>query len=152
MNKLFIFLIGLLFTSTSVTAQEVPVPESLKTIPNSKCYWGYGVERISTKVDSIHKYIIRVSLQQTDSEGNPKSRIKLKDAKIYCSFDENGISKKIHFKRIGLQWIAKFKIHTNNPVPLKIVANYKNHETEMPLKLNLGTYPGESDNQNEFDN
>lgn len=131
--------------STVAIAQEVPVPESLKTVPNAKCYWGYGVERLRTIRDSLHKYIIRVNLDQTDDVGNPKGRLKLNQAIIYCSFIENGIPKKVYFKQAGLLWIAKFEIHTNRTLSLNITAKYNSQETIMPLKLNRGTYPGESD-------
>ena len=61
-------------------------------------------------------------------------------------FEENGILKKINFKQVGKKWIAKFKIHTNEVLPLEIKASYNNDERVMPLKLNNGTYPGEPDN------
>lgn len=146
MKRLLIYLIGLLFVSTVAISQEIPVPEKLKTIPNAKCYWGYSVERLNTEHDSIHKYTIRVSVQQVDSSGNNKGRLRLKHAIIYCSFIEEGIPKKIFFKQVGLKWIAKFRIHTNELLPLKIIAKYNNQKRIMPLKLNEGTYPGESEN------
>jgi len=145
LKGVLICLIGLLFVSNIVIAQEVPVPESVKTFPNAKCYWSYSVERVSTTHDSVHKYIIRVQLQQQDSIGNNKGRLRLKNALIYCSFSEKGISKKIYCKQVGLQWIAIFRISTNQPLPLKIIANYNHQQTTMPLTLNEGTYPGEPD-------
>jgi hypothetical protein len=148
LKGLLICLIGLLFVSNIVIAQEVPVPESVKTFPNAKCYWSYSVERLSTTHDSVHKYIIRVQLQQQDSIGNNKGRLHLKNAIIYCGFFEKGISKKIFCKQVGLQWIANFRISTNHPLPLKIIANYHQQQTKMPLTLNDGTYPGESDHNN----
>ena len=146
LEGLLLGLIGLLCVSNIVNAQDVPVPESVKTFPNAKCYWSYGVERVSTKHDSAHHYIIRVSLQQQDSIGNNKGRLKLKHALIYCDFSDNGIPKKIHCKRKGLQWIANFEVSTNQPLPLKIIADYNHHQTIMSLTLNEGTYPGEPDN------
>lgn len=143
--RLFLYLIGFLLVSHIATAQEVPVPESLKTFPRAKCYWSYGVERVSTTKDSVHNYVIRVALQQQDSIGNNKGRLKLKHALIYCEFSDKNISKKIYFKRKGLLWIAKFKVPTNQPLPLRIVANYNHHQRIMPLTLNEGTYPGEPD-------
>ena len=70
----------------------------------------------------------------------------LKHALIYCDYSDNGIPKKIYFKQKRLQWIAKFKVSTNHPLPLKIIANYNHHQRIMPLTLNEGTYPGEPDN------
>jgi hypothetical protein len=141
-----ITLIGLLLVSNVVFSQEVPVPESLKTFSNAKCYWSYSVERLSTTGDSVHNYIIRVQLEQQDSVGNSKGRLRLKDAFIYCDYSDKGIPEKITFKQKKLQWIAKFKVSTNQPVPLSITANYKQHQRIMPLTLNKGTYPGEPDN------
>jgi hypothetical protein len=146
MSKLLILFIGLLCASNTIVAQEVPVPESLKTAANAKCYWSYSVERVGTANDSLHKYIIRVALQQVDTSGNYKGRLQLKHAVIYCSFSEKGISNKIKFKQVGLQWIANFRISTNQPLSLRIIANYNHHERVMPLTLNKGTYPGEPDN------
>ena len=141
-----ICLIGLFFISNIAFSQEVPVPESLKTFPNAKCYWSYSVERLRTTDDSVHNYIIRVSLQQQDSIGNNKGRLKLKHALIYCDYSDKGILKKIRFKQKGLQWTAKFNVSTNQPLPLGIIANYNQHQRIMPLTLNEGTYPGEIDN------
>jgi hypothetical protein len=146
MKRLLIYFIGLLSTSSIVFAQEIHVTESLKTVPNVKCYWSYSVERLSTIKDSIHKYSIRVSVEQIDSAGKHKGKLILRDVQISCNFTENEILKKVKFKRVGLQWIAKFKINTNTPMPLKIIANYNHQESIMPLLLNLGTYPGEPDN------
>jgi hypothetical protein len=146
LKGLLICLIGFLLVSNIATAQEVPVPESLKSFPSVKCYWAYGVERLSTTKDSIHNYIIRVTLQQQDSAGNNKGRLKLKHASIYCAYSDTGIPKKINFKQKGFLWIAKFKVSTNQPVPLKIIADYNHQQTTMPLTLNKGTYPGEPDN------
>ena len=145
LKGLLMCFIGLLIVSNHVIAQEVPVPESIKTFPSAKCYWSYSVERESTTNDSLHKYIIRISLQQQDSIGNNKGRLKLKHALIYCDFSDKGIPKKIYCKQKGLQWIAKFKVSTNQPLPLRIIANYNHHQTTMPLTLNQGTYPGEPD-------
>ncbi len=149
LKRLLICLIGFLLISDIATAQEVPVPERLKTFPNAKCYWAYSVERLSTTEESVHNYIIRVSLQQQDSIGNNKGRLKLKHALIYCDYSDTGILKKIYFKQKGLQWIAKFKVSTNQPLSLRIIANYNNQQTKMPLTLNEGTYPGESDHVSE---
>lgn len=140
---------GFLLISDITTAQEVPVPERLKTFPNAKCYWAYGVERLSTTKDSVHNYIIRVSLQQQDSIGNNRGRLKLKNALIYCDYSDAGIPKKIYFKQRGLQWIGKFKVSTNHPLSLRIIADYNHQQTKMPLTLNKGTYPGENDLINE---
>jgi len=149
LKGLLICLIGFFLISNIATAQEVPVPESLKSFPSAKCYWAYGVERLSTTKDSIHNYIIRVSLQQQDSVGNNKGRLKLKQALIYCTYSDTGIPKKINFKQKGFLWIAKFKVSTNQPVPLKIIADYNHQQTKMPLTLNKGTYPGEPDQVSE---
>jgi len=149
LKGLLLCLIGFLLVSDIATAQEVPVPESLKSFPSAKCYWGYSVERLSTTKDGIHKYIIRVSLQQQDSVGNNKGRLKLKQALIYCTYSDNGIPKQINFKQKGFLWIAKFKVSTNQPVPLKIIADYNHQQTQMPLTLNKGIYPGEPDNISE---
>lgn len=146
MKRLCIYFIILLSTFNTAIAQEIPVPESLKTVPNSKCYWSYSVERLNSKDNSFHKYSIRVSVVQYDSNGKYKWDLKLRNAKIYCCFEENGILKKIYFKQVGKKWIAKFKIHTNEVLPLEIKASYNNNERIMPLKLNEGTYPGEPDN------
>ena len=140
-----ICLIGLLLVSNIAFSQEVPVPESLKTFPNAKCYWSYSVERLSTTHDSIHNYIIRLQLEQQDSVGNSKGRLRLKHAFIYCEYSDKGIPEKISFKQKRLQWIAKFKVSTNQPVPFRITANYKQHQRIMPLTLNEGIYPGEPD-------
>jgi hypothetical protein len=149
LQRLLICLIGLLLISDIATAQEVPVPESLKSFPSAKCYWAYSVERLSTTKDSIHNYIIRVTLQQQDSVGNNKGRLKLSHALIYCTYSDTGIPKKINFKQKGFLWIAKFKVSTNQSVPLKIIADYNHQQTKMPLTLNKGTYPGETDNISE---
>jgi hypothetical protein len=149
LKRLLICLIGFLLISDIATAQEVPVPEKLKTFPNAKCYWAYGVERLSTTKDSVHNYIIRVSLQQQDSMGNNKGRLKLKHALIYCDYSDAGIPKKIYFKEKGFQWIAKFKVSTNQPLQFMIIADYNHQQTKMPLILNRGTYPGEADNISE---
>lgn len=149
LKGLLICLIGFLPISDIATAQEVPVPASLKSFPSAKCYWAYGVERLSTTKDGIHNYIIRVSLQQQDSVGNNKGRLKLKHALIYCTYSDTGIPKKIKFKQKGFLWIAKFEVSTNQPVPLKIIAAYNHQQTEMPLTLNKGTYPGEPDQVSE---
>lgn len=146
LKRLLVCIIGLLFLSDIAIAQEVPVPESAKTFPNAKCYWSYSVERLSTTHDSVHNYIIRVQLQQQDSIGNNKGRLRLKHALIFCDFSDNGFPKKIYCKQKGLQWIAKFKVSTNQPLPLRIIANYNQHQRIMPLTLNEGTYPGEPDN------
>lgn len=144
--KGFLFcLIGLMVISNIAISQEVPVPESLKTFPNAKCYWSYSVERLRTTDDSVHNYIIRVSLQQQDSIGNNKGKLKLKHALIYCDYSDKGILKKIRFKQKGLQWIAKFKVSTNQPVPVRLIAEYNDHQRTMPFTLNKGTYPGEPD-------
>ena len=145
LKRLLIGVIGLLCVSNIANAQDVPVPESVKTFPNAKCYWSYSVERSTTTHDSIHQYIIRVSLQQQDSLGNNKGRLKLKHALIYCNFSDKGISKKIYFKQKGMQWIGKFKISTNQPLPLRIIAEYNHDQKSMSLTLNEGTYPGEPD-------
>lgn len=149
LQRLLICLIGFLLISDIVIAQEVPVPESLKTFPSAKCYWAYGVERLSTTKGGVHNYIIRVTLQQQDSIGNNKGRLKLKHALIYCDYSDSDILKKIYFKQKGLQWIAKFKVSTSRPLPLRIIANYNHQQTKMPLTLNEGTYPGESDHVSE---
>lgn len=141
-----ICLIGLLLVANIAFSQEVPVPESLKTFPNAKCYWSYSVERVGTTHDSVHNYIIRVQLEQQDSVGNSKGRLRLKYAFIYFDYSDKATPKKIAFKQKRLQWIAKFKVSTNQPVPLRITANYKQHQRIMPLTLNEGTYPGEPDN------
>lgn len=146
LKRLLFCIIGLLFLSDIAIAQEVPVPESLKTFPNAKCYWSYGVERLGTTHDNLHKYIIRVALQQEDSSGNNKGRLRLKSVSIYCDFSDNDIPQKIYCKQKGLLWIAKFKVSTNQPFPLRIIANYNHNQTTMPLTLNKGTYPGEPDN------
>ena len=70
MTRLFIYFIVILSTFTTAIAQEIPVPESLKTVPNSKCYWSYSVERLNSKDDNFYKYSIRVSVVQKDSNGN----------------------------------------------------------------------------------
>ena len=145
MKRLILYIIGFFLVSDIATAQEVPVPESLKTYPNAKCYWSYGVERLNTTKVNVRNYIIRVALEQHDSIGSNKGRLKLRDAVIYCEFSDNGILKKVYFKRKGLNWIAEFKVWTNDPLPLKIVATYKDHQRIMPLTLNKGTYPGEPD-------
>ena len=149
LKGLLICLIGCLLVSDIATAQEVPVPESLKSFPSAKCYWAYGVERLRTTKDSIHNYIIRVSLQQQDSVGNNKGRLKLKNALIYCTYSDTGIPKKINFKKKGFLWIAKFRVSTNQPVQLNIIADYNHQQTKMPLTLNKGTYPGEPDQVSE---
>ncbi len=133
----------LLFCSFYAYAQEISVPEKLKTIPNTECYWAYSVERTNTKNDSIHNYTIRVNIAQIDSTGNYKGNLKLNNVIVYCQFVENGNTKKKRFKQSGENWISKFKIHTNKSLPLEIIANYDNQESIMPLKLNQGTYPGE---------
>lgn len=149
MKRLFLYLIGFLLVSDFATAQEVPVPESLKTFPSAKCYWAYSVERLSTTKDIVHNYIIRVTLQQLDSIGNNKGRLKLKHVLIFCEYTDTGIPKKIYLKQKGLQWIAKFKVSTNQPLPLRIIASYDHHQTKMPFTLNEGTYPGEPDHVSE---
>ena len=145
--KIFVVcFIALLSNFTITFSQEIPIPESLKTVPYAKCYWSYSVERLSTKNDVFHKYSIRVSIAQVDSNRTLIGKLKLRDVKIYCSFVEDKILKKVHFKRVGPQWIAKFKIYTNEPLPLKIIAKYNHQERIMSLKLNQSYYPGESDN------
>lgn len=148
-KRLLTCLMGFVLISDITTAQEVAVLERLKTFPNAKCYWAYSVERLSTTKDSIHNYIIRVTLQQQDSVGNNKGRLKLKHALIYCTYSDTGIPKQINFKQKGFLWIAKFKVLTNQPVPLKIIADYNHQQAKMPLTLNKGTYPGETDNVSE---
>ena len=143
MKRILIFLL-LVICAINVNAQEILIPKDLKTIPNSKSYWAYSVERDYTK-ESIHKYTITANIAQIDSLGNYKGKLKLKDAKIYCRFIENGKTKRINFKPKQKNWVAKFKIHTNQILPLEIVANYNKQEFIMPLKLNKGIYPGESD-------
>lgn len=145
-KDLLVCLIGLLFISYTATSQEVPIPESLKTYPKAKCYWSYSVERLKTTKDSVHQYIIRVQLQQQDSVGNDKGRLRLKQAFIYCYYSDKDISNEIHFKQKGLLWIANINVSTNQPLPISIVANYYQHRRIMPLTLNEGTYPGEPDN------
>jgi hypothetical protein len=145
LKGLFLYLIGFLLVSDNATAQEVPVPESLKTYPSARCYWSYGVERLNSNKDSVHNYVIRVALQQQDSIGNNKGRLKLRGAIIYCEFSDNDGPKKIYFKRKGLNWIANFKVRTNQLLPLRIVANYRHDQRIMPLTLNEVTYPGEPD-------
>ncbi len=137
--------IVLIFISKAAVSQEVAIPKSLKRFSNSKCYWSYSVERESTISDSIHKYIIRVELIEEDSIGNYRWGIGVKNGSVYCSFNENEIYKKIYFKQAGKQWVAKFSISTNRPLPVKIIATYKHQERTMPLTLNEGTYPGEPD-------
>ena len=149
LKRFLICSIVLLHISHILIAQEVPVPESVKTFPNAKCYWGYSVERVSTTHDSVHKYIIRVSIVQEDSVGNNKGSLRVKHALIYCSFLEKGITKTIYCKPKGSLWVAKFKISTNQPLPLKLIANYNHQLTTMPLTLNEGTYPGEPDHSSE---
>ena len=134
-----------IFTSKAAISQEVPVPETLRTLSNSKCYWSYSVERKSTKKDGSHKYFIRASLIEKDSLGNYNWALPINNASIYCSFYEKNIPKKVHFKKVNSQWIARFKITTNQPLQLKIIANYNQHVTTMPLILNQGTFPGEPD-------
>ena len=146
LKGLLFCLIGLLVISHGATSQEFPVPESLKTYPKAKCYWSYSVERLKSENDIVHHYIIRVQLQQQDSVGNNKGRLRLKHALIYCNYSDKNIPKEIHFKQKGLQWIAKFNVSTNQPLPLRIVANYYQHQRIIPLTLNEGTYPGEPDN------
>jgi hypothetical protein len=103
MNKRLILSIVLFFASNIAIAQEVPVSESLKTVKNANCYWSYGVERVGTAHDSLHKYIIRVAVEQEDGSGHIKGRLRLKHAFIYCSFSEKGISKRINCMQVGLQ-------------------------------------------------
>ncbi len=144
MKQLPIFF-TIFFSGIYIFAQEIPIPEKLKTIPNSKSYWGYSVERKNTKRDSLHNYFIRVNISQIDSSGNPKGSLKVKDVVIYCRFSENGTERNIKFKNASKYWKAKFRIHSNQILPLEIVAKYKNYETIMALKLNKGMYPGEDD-------
>lgn len=110
-------------------------------IPNSQCYWAYGVERVNTKHDS-NNYIITVNVSQIDSTGY-RGTLKLKDGIVYCRFNDKGITKKIQFKKSQENWIGKFKIYTKKTLPLEIVAIYNQHEVIMPLNLNEGRYPRE---------
>ena len=135
-----------LFVSNITISQVVPVPESLKTVPNANCYWSYSVERLGTINDSLHKYQIKVQLEQQDSSGNNRGRLRVRHALIYCAFIEKDIPKKIYCKQVGKQWIANFSIFTNKPLPVEIIADYNNQKRTMPLTLNEGTYPGEPDN------
>ncbi|WP_379964099.1 hypothetical protein [Epilithonimonas sp. UC225_85] len=135
----FLILLGLNY----IIAQEILVPQIVKTIPNSKCYWAYSVKRVNTKRHSFHNYIITVNVAQVDSTGNYRGKLKLKDVIVYSRFNDEGITKKIRFKKSRKNWIAKFKIYTNQTVPLEIVAKYKQQEVIMSLNLNKGTYPGE---------
>jgi hypothetical protein len=144
-KTLLLSFIGSLFISQPAISQEISVPKSLRTMSNTKCYWSYSVERKSTTHDSIHKYVIRVQLIEKDSIGNYNWTLQVKHGLIFCSYNEKNNFKKIYFKKVGRQWIADFKIFTNQPLPLKIVANYNHQETIMPLTLNEGTYPGEPD-------
>lgn len=144
MKGLFIFFL-ILLGSNYIVAQEILVPEILKTIPNSRCYWAYSVERVNTNRDSVHNYIITVNVAQVDSEGNYRGKLKLKDVIVYCRFNDEGITKKVRFKKSRKNWIGKFKIYTNQTLPLEIVSKYKQQEVIMSLNLNKGTYPGESD-------
>lgn len=146
MNKLIKYFLGLFFVSSASIAQEIDIPESLKIIPNAKCYWSYSVERISTKNDSIHNHIIRVSIVQEDVNGKYLGdKFKLNNTILYCSYLEKGITRKVFFKQKRKKWIAKFRIYTNEILPLKIIAEYGNDKRIMPLTLNNGTYPGEPD-------
>tara|TARA_R110002073_G_scaffold128999_5_gene275220 strand:+ start:17777 stop:18217 length:441 start_codon:yes stop_codon:yes gene_type:complete len=146
MNNLIKYFIGLFFVTSASIAQEIDIPESLKIIPNAKYYWSYSVERVSTRNDNIHKYIIRVSIVQEDMNGKHlRNRIKLNNAILYCSYLEKGVAKKVFFKQKRKRWIAKFRIYTNEILPLKIIAEYKNDKRIMSLTLNKGTYPGEPD-------
>lgn len=140
MNRLFIFFL-ILLGSNYIVAQEILVPEKLKTIPNSQCHWAYSVERVNTKHDS-HNYIITVNIAQIDSTGY-RGTLKLKDGTVYCRFNDKGITKKIQFKKSRKNWIGKFKIYTKKTLPLEIIANYNQQEVIMPLSLNEGRYPGE---------
>lgn len=144
MKQLLIFF-TIFFSVNNILAQEIPIPEKYKTIPNSKSYWSYSVERKNTKRDSLHNYIIRVNIAQVDSTGNPKRFLKIKGAIIYCRFSENGTERKIKFKNANKYWKAKFRVHSNQKLPLEIVAKYKNHERVMSLNLNTGIFPGEDD-------
>jgi hypothetical protein len=141
LKSLLICLIGLLFITNIAFSQEVAVPESLKKFPTAKCYWSYSVERLSTTHDSVHNYIIRVQLEQQDSLGNHKGRLRLKHALIYCNYVDKGIPQKIYFKQKGLQWIAKFKVSTNEPVPLRIIASSNQHQRIMPLTFTSSPLP-----------
>lgn len=144
MKRLFIsFLI--LLSSNYIVAQEIIVPEIVKTIPNSNCYWAYSVERADNKHDGVYNYIITVNVAQVDNTGNYRGKLKLKNVIVYCRFNDGGIPKKIRFKKSRKNWIAKFKIYTNKTLPLEIVANYKQQEIIMSLDLNKGNYPGELD-------
>ena len=143
--KQLLVILAIFFSVNNILAQEIPIPEKHKTIPNSKSYWSYSVARKNTKRDSLHNYIIRVNIAQVDSTGNTKGFLKIKDAIIYCRFSENGTERKIKFKNASKYWKAKFRIHSNQILPLEIVAKYKDHETVMNLNLNTGIYPGEDD-------
>lgn len=146
MYKLFILILGLCMISSKINAQEVPIPESAKTVAHAKCYWSYSVERTDTKRDSSHNYMIRVELVEVDSSDKHYSgKVFVKGALVYCTFLESGMLKKVPFKAVGRRWIGKFTISTNQPLEVKILARYCQQERVMRLTLNEGYFPGEPD-------
>ncbi len=54
--------IMLIAICSKISAQEVIPAKSAQILPGSKCYWGYHVERVGTAHDSLHYYMIAVSL------------------------------------------------------------------------------------------
>ena len=142
-------LLGLCFLSIQTAAQELPVSEALKTVPNAKCYWSYSVERLTSKQKTFFNYSIRVGITQIDSSGRPAGSLRLQHVVIYCKFIDKHISRKVYCKQVGYSWVAKFKIHTSQPLPVEIVASYRDDQRIMALTLNKGNYPGEDDNAEE---
>jgi hypothetical protein len=145
MKRFSICLLWFILFVMRTSAQELPVPEALKTFPKSKCYWSYSVERVSAKQNSQSTYSIRVGIEQIDSTGHPSGSLKIPGVKIYCRFTDKLIARKVYCRQVGYSWIAKFTIHTSKPLPVEIVASYRGSKQIMALKLNEGTYPGEND-------
>jgi len=146
-----IFALILLISVQKVGAQDVGgykvnIPDSVKTFPGGKCYWGYGIERLDSSQGKTHNYVIRFFLEQEDSTGKNVGILRVKGANIVCKFKDRGKITIINFIPHKDAWIADFMIHTNKPLVIKLIANYYNNQPRtMKATLNKGTYPGEPD-------
>jgi hypothetical protein len=142
------FFLILLFISWlhEASSQQIYTPRSVSLIHKDKCFWSYSIERIGTAHDSMHYYCIRTSLVEEDSTGNPVGKPKIRGAKIDCQFIDRGKLRRVEFiSNAGGEWVADFAIHSDEPLPIEIIAVYNKQKRIMKDTLNKGVFPGEPD-------
>lgn len=140
------FIAFLLLFCIKLNAQDIFLKEVDKPVAGAKYFWAYSVRRIGTAHDSLYNYTIWVSVVKRDiGSSNSHKTVKISNPYISCIVKnpEGGI-KKIRCFPNEVHFIGNFTIHTNQKVPVTIVAIYNKRNYNMDLVLNEGAYPGEN--------